>query len=67
MSKYLKFYDMSDCPKVVTVENKKGDFLGYIEYYSKWKQFIFKPEDYTNFSVECLQDIVNKIVELNKS
>ena len=61
-SKYLIFESTSYGR--VLVFNKK-EFLGFIEYYPKWKQYIFEPALNTIYSFECLQDIIDKIKECN--
>jgi len=40
------------------VENKKsGDFLGYIEYFSRWRRMVFAPANDTVFTQDCLLDL----------
>ena len=65
MSDYIKFFSLSEKPKVISIENKRGQYLGYIEYYNHWRQFVLKPQDDTVFSTECLQEIIKQLAKLN--
>lgn len=69
MSKFLKFNLVSvnadTKRKAYDVLNKKGGYpLGFIEWYSTWRQYCFNPEADTVFSLECLQDICDFIKEI---
>ena len=46
------------------LNNKSGYQLGIVEYYPKWKQYVFTPDTDTCFSVDCLSDIINFISQL---
>jgi hypothetical protein len=48
--------------EVVAVNNKaSGDLLGYIRWYSPWRQYCFFPHSDTVYSAGCLNDINNFI------
>ena len=67
MSRYLEFSIAEQKPKtkIICVESKtRGDVLGEIKWFGKWRQYAFFPEPGTVFNIECLNDIVNKIKEL---
>ena len=67
MSKYLEFSLIERKPKtkVIGVWSKKSaDRLGIIKWFSGWRQYAFFPEKGTIFNVECLNDIVSHIEEL---
>ncbi|GAG95866.1 unnamed protein product [marine sediment metagenome] len=67
MSKYLEFTIMEQKPKtkVIGVTSKlHGDILGIIKWYNGWRQYCFYPEQYTIFSMGCLEDIQSYIKEL---
>jgi len=65
MSKYLVFESTSH-GKVYIFNKRHKTFLGFIEYYHPWKQYIFQSAMDCVFSFECLQDILNKVNECNK-
>ena len=70
MSKYLIFDSPFESPLAenigILVRAKKDkQILGRIEYYPRWKQFIFAPTAGTAWSWDCLADIEAKLKELN--
>ena len=41
-----------------TVLNRSGGYgLGYIEYRTGWRQYVFMPHEETEYSAGCLDDI----------
>ena len=67
MSKYLEFSLIEQKPKtkVIGVWSKKSaDRFGLIKWFPGWRQYAFFPENGTIFNVECLNDIVSHIKEL---
>lgn len=63
VEKHLKFRKDAN---IVLVKTVKGDILGCIEYYLKWKELIFVPEQRTIWSSGCLQEITDKMEKLKK-
>ena len=45
----------------VLIYNLHDEYLGYIEYYKKWRRWIFLPDDGTFYDSECLLKIVEKL------
>ena len=49
------------------INNKRhGELLGRIVYFQGWKQYVFQPEEGTEFNNSCLTDIVNVLTTLNE-
>lgn len=47
--------------------NKSGSLLGFIEWYPRWKQWVFQAEvGNIIFSADCLSDIQNFMGQLPK-
>jgi hypothetical protein len=40
--------------------------LGSIAYHSKWRRFVFEPDDTTFFDAECLLKIIEKLNKLQR-
>ena len=38
-----------------------GSTLGRVVYYAPWKSWVFRPEDMTEFSADCLRSIAEFI------
>ena len=51
----------------VVSKSRAGLILGYIGWYSQWRQYTFEPEPFTTFNNACLQDITDVLTELNKA
>lgn len=60
---HLKFRKSGN---VVFVRTNKGELLGSIEKYLKWKELIFVPMNKTIWSSGCLEEIICKMKQLNK-
>ena len=58
MHSYVKFIQDKDETEelVFDVENKSGERLGKIYYYSKWRKFIFDSES-CFYDSDCLEEI----------
>ena len=66
-TKHLRFYLQERKPKtvVVGVENQSGEELGWIEWYSAWRQYCYISESYgIILAKSCLQDITQFITDL---
>ena len=37
---------------------KTGEYLGFIEYDTGWKKWVFSPDEMTYYDVTCLKDII---------
>lgn len=61
MSEYLDFIDVPNhsgkTRKVNVVSKKHGFSLGLIQFYGRWRQFVFIPASETVFNKDCLRDI----------
>ncbi len=44
--------------------NRSGDELGYVKWYSPWRQYCFFPDEMVVFNVGCLNDVVDFIGQL---
>ena len=70
-TKWLRFEVSALKPKTVVMyvvsQSRAGLILGYIRWYSQWRQYTFEPEPYTTFNNACLQDITDVLTELNKA
>ena len=70
-TKWLRFEVSALKPKTVVMQvvsqSRAGLILGYIRWFSAWRQYTFEPEPYTTFNNGCLQDITNVLTELNKA
>ena len=49
------------------VANKKGQILGYIGWYSAWRQHTFNTEPNITYNNGCLQDIADVLTTLNQA
>ena len=47
------------------VRTRRGTALGMIEWYNRWRQYIFRPKPHTEYNNTCLQDIANFLGECN--
>ena len=51
---------------VIHIENKRSHgTLGYAEWSRDWKMHVFVPEDGTEFSADCLEEIVKLLKRLD--
>lgn len=67
--KYIRFEKIDSPPstKDWKVMSKNGAMLlGDIVFYETWSEFCFAPANMTVFSVDCLQDIIHFIGQLEK-
>jgi hypothetical protein len=47
------------------VSNEKNDLLGFIMFYPQWRQFIWRQIEDALMSYEYLQEVIDKLKELN--
>lgn len=40
---------------VYIIHGRSGAPLGYVEWYKPWKQYVFQPQQDTEFSPDCLR------------
>jgi len=50
------------------IENKKGEILGYVNFYKPWNKYVFTPNITitTIFDIQCLQAITSFMRDLKK-
>lgn len=68
-TKHLNFREVENTgkkTKVVTVENKEKNLLGFIYFKPQWRKFIFDTNDAIVYDNNCLRDIVMVLDELQK-
>jgi hypothetical protein len=65
---FVKFKDvlpLSDARyRRIEVQTLRDDCLGYIDWYPRWRQYIFEPDWDTVFSFDCLQGIAARVQSL---
>ena len=44
--------------------NKSGNAIGFIEWYVEWKKYVFQSNGTAVFSIDCLEDIIHFIKQL---
>ena len=68
--KYITFVRASkQNPKTwiyIVRENPNHRLLGLIQWFARWRQYGFYPEEGTVFEKTCLQDITNFCIKLNE-
>ena len=64
--RYIKFKKFSDDSQIWSCLNHSNIELGYVEYYTEWRQFVFIPFSNTEYSFECLNDIADFLKQLNQ-
>lgn len=69
IKKYIRFNEVNNPGKktrIFEVINLSGDYiLGFIHWYTAWRQYIFEPLENTVYSVGCLEDIIKELKRLN--
>jgi hypothetical protein len=66
-SKQLEHLTYLKKTKIIKVNNRKtGNILGWIKWYSPWRQYCFFPYGDTVYSMGCLIDITSFVAELLK-
>ena len=64
-TEFLKFFlegkSESGRTFIWLVRSYRGDFLGEIKWYGKWRQYCFYPNRATIFNNGCMKDIVQFI------
>ena len=70
MSEYLTFVDMPLIrrkTRVVEVHSKtSNDVLGIIKWWPAWRQYCFFPEEGTVWSIGCMHQVHNFILDLKQ-
>lgn len=56
----------SGMDKYYDVENKKGELLGKIFFWKKWKKWIWEQEQDIIMTYDCLQDVVDFLKEIKQ-
>lgn len=68
MSKYLIFEEVPNpgrkTKKIRVLSKAHSAFLGVVQWYASWRQYVVLPADNTVWSVECLDDLKRKIAEI---
>lgn len=63
--KFIYFEQHPSEKDVCVCFNKKENYpLGRVEWDKQWKQFVFSPAPETQFSVGCMQDVIDFIGQL---
>lgn len=62
--KYIHFVESGKKFDIIT--NHEGQFLGTIQWWFEWQEFVFCPYVITQWSVGCLSDIIDFIDQLTK-
>ena len=67
-TKWLEFIITDRKPKTVIIHvyNTSEQFLGLINWYGAWRQYVFQPAPQITFNNGCLQDITDVLTQLNK-
>ena len=63
---FIEFNEILENVQWMCVNRKEQDMLGVVSYYPRWRQWVFEPERYCQFSVDCMQDIIHFINQLPK-
>jgi len=61
---YIYTYKVTKTFRVYSSHDK--EHLGVINWYPKWRQYIFDPNIYTIYSDNCLKELAEFITKLNK-
>ncbi len=40
-----------------TIHARNGDTIGFVEWYPRWKEYVFQADDQTVLSHQCLRDM----------
>lgn len=48
----------SSKPVYAILNTKSREELGRIAWYNGWRQYVFRPNDYTEYGIGCLQSII---------
>jgi hypothetical protein len=61
-AKWIKFVERPVRAGLVTKEwavaaKPWGDILGIINWYQRWRKYVFEPQPYTIYEQDCLRDI----------
>ncbi len=59
---YVKFVTVLEGIEVQTL---RGEVLGGLAWYARWRQHVFVPEGGTVFSQDCMEDIAAQVKAMN--
>lgn len=62
--KYIHVVKSEHRPIYCVLTNKDDGIIGIIEWYFRWRQWIFMPHANAVFSVDCLADIADAIQQI---
>jgi len=57
----------TDRKETYVVEDSKGRAIGYIEWYARWRQYVFNAESDAIFSHDCLSDLSTFCKQISKA
>lgn len=70
IGKYLTVYRNERPPEFKTqiwsVLSEDGDLLGTVEWYGRWRQYVFSPQPNAVFHGECLTDLSSFVTRATK-
>lgn len=63
-----KYFDVKELnSEIYLVENNRDEWLGHIEWYKPWSEFVFSPENHRIvLSSGCLEDLQDAIGKIEK-
>lgn len=67
MKSYLDFVEVPNPGKKMRqfrVYNLDREYLGYVEFKTGWRRYVYNPEDHTAYDAECLLEIAKFLEEL---
>lgn len=54
-------------PRAYVIHMRKGgSVLGTVKYFKRWKQFVFQPEEMTEFSPDCLAALADFMTKMKE-
>jgi len=70
-TKWIEFHELPTEPGKKTrliwiVSRSSGETLGYIKWWSPWRQYTFYPERSTVWNDGCLKSVIEKMQEMMK-
>lgn len=68
MNRYVYFNEVPNegkKTKKCSVTSKDGYHLGFIKFWSAWRQYTFHPNEDTLFDTKCLREITSELERMN--